>query len=103
MRLRITCHEEFFKCSLVNQFEENLPYLRVTHRSQSLTNNIERLVGGECFTVDSVGIKSMENIGDLKNTDLVMNNTFFIGLFPGIGRAQIDYVLEVFEEFFKRT
>jgi CDP-6-deoxy-D-xylo-4-hexulose-3-dehydrase len=41
-------------------------------------------------------------IGDLKNTDLIMNNTFFIGLYPGIGRAQIDYVLEVFEEFFKK-
>jgi CDP-6-deoxy-D-xylo-4-hexulose-3-dehydrase len=42
-------------------------------------------------------------IGDLKNTDLIMNNTFFIGLFPGIGKAQIDYILEVFGEFFKRT
>jgi CDP-6-deoxy-D-xylo-4-hexulose-3-dehydrase len=42
-------------------------------------------------------------IGDLKNTDLIMNNTFFIGLFPGIGKAQIDYVLEVFGEFFKRA
>lgn len=40
-------------------------------------------------------------IGDLKNTDLIMNNTFFIGLFPGIGKAQIDYILEMFEEFFK--
>ena len=42
-------------------------------------------------------------IGELKNTDLIMNNTFFIGLYPGIGKAQIDYVLEIFGEFFKRT
>jgi CDP-6-deoxy-D-xylo-4-hexulose-3-dehydrase len=42
-------------------------------------------------------------IGDLKNTDLIMNNTFFIGLFPGIDKAKIDYVLEVFRKFFKRT
>jgi len=42
-------------------------------------------------------------IGDLKNTDLIMNNTFFIGLFPGIDKVQIDYVLEVFRKFFKRT
>jgi CDP-4-dehydro-6-deoxyglucose reductase, E1 len=42
-------------------------------------------------------------IGDLKNADLIMNNTFFIGLFPGIGKAQIDYVLEVFREFFEGT
>jgi len=40
-------------------------------------------------------------IGDLRNTDLIMNNTFFIGLFPGIGNAQINYILEVFREFFR--
>jgi len=49
-----------------------------------------------------LGIKKRQ-VSDLKNTDLIMNNTFFIGLFPGIGRAQIDYVLEVFGEFFKGT
>jgi CDP-6-deoxy-D-xylo-4-hexulose-3-dehydrase len=49
-----------------------------------------------------LGIKKRQ-IGDLKNTDLIMNNTFFIGLFPGIGKAQIDYVLEMFGEFLKRA
>ena len=38
--------------------------------------------------------------GKLTNTDYVMNNTFFIGLYPGIGRPQIDFVLKTFEEFF---
>jgi len=41
-------------------------------------------------------------IGDLRNTDLVMNDTFFIGLYPGLGRPQTDYVLSSFEEFFRR-
>jgi CDP-6-deoxy-D-xylo-4-hexulose-3-dehydrase len=45
------------------------------------------------------GIKKRQ-IGDLGNTDRIMNNTFFIGLFPGIGESQIDYVLGVFGEFF---
>ena len=40
-------------------------------------------------------------VGDLRNTDLIMNNAFFIGLFPGIDKTQVDYVLEVFREFFK--
>ncbi len=38
--------------------------------------------------------------GKLTNTDYVMNNTFFIGLYPGIGRPQIDFVLKTFEGFF---
>jgi len=40
-------------------------------------------------------------IGDLKNTDFVMNNTFFIGVYPGNDKQQVDYVIEKFEEFFK--
>ncbi len=39
-------------------------------------------------------------VGDLKNTDLVMNNTFFIGVYPGITDEMIDYMLQVFKSFF---
>jgi len=39
-------------------------------------------------------------VGDLKNTDLVMNNTFFIGVYPGITDEMIDYMLQVFKNFF---
>jgi CDP-6-deoxy-D-xylo-4-hexulose-3-dehydrase len=38
-------------------------------------------------------------VGDLKNTDHIMNHTFFIGVYPGLDDAKIDYVLSVFEEF----
>ena len=40
---------------------------------------------------------------ELKNTDLIMNNTFFIGLYPGIDNNQIDYVVEKFSEFFDKV
>jgi CDP-6-deoxy-D-xylo-4-hexulose-3-dehydrase len=40
-------------------------------------------------------------IGDLKNTDYIMNNTFFIGVYPGINDEQIRYIAKVFEDFFK--
>ncbi len=40
-------------------------------------------------------------VGDLKNTDHIMNNTFFIGVFPGLNRDQIDYVLDIFQQFFQ--
>jgi CDP-4-dehydro-6-deoxyglucose reductase, E1 len=40
-------------------------------------------------------------VGDLKNTDHIMNNTFFIGVFPGLDGAQIDYVLDQFQQFFR--
>ncbi|MPN53225.1 hypothetical protein SDC9_200889 [bioreactor metagenome] len=40
-------------------------------------------------------------IGDLVNTDKVMNDTFFIGVYPGIDEEQIAYIAEVFNNFFK--
>jgi CDP-6-deoxy-D-xylo-4-hexulose-3-dehydrase len=38
--------------------------------------------------------------GELKNTDLVMNQTFWLGTFPGLGEPQLDYVTNKLEEFF---
>jgi len=39
--------------------------------------------------------------GDLRVTDTIMNDTFFIGCYPGIDDAQIAYVLDSFEAFMK--
>ncbi|MCJ7654146.1 MAG: lipopolysaccharide biosynthesis protein RfbH [Dehalococcoidia bacterium] len=39
--------------------------------------------------------------GDLRNTDLVMNNTFFIGIYPGIGKPQLEKIADTFERFMK--
>ena len=33
-------------------------------------------------------------VGELKNTDFVMNQVFWIGLYPGITPAILDYMLE---------
>ena len=41
-------------------------------------------------------------VGDLENTDYVMNNTFFIGVYPGIGDDQLEYIDKTFKMFFKR-
>jgi len=38
--------------------------------------------------------------GKLTNTDYIMNNTFWIGVYPAITEEMIEYVLEVFESFF---
>lgn len=38
-------------------------------------------------------------VGELPNTNFIMNNTFFIGVYPGNGKVEIDYVVGKFEEF----
>ncbi len=38
-------------------------------------------------------------VGDLTNTDIIMNNTFFIGLYPGIKASQLEWIASVFTRF----
>lgn len=40
-------------------------------------------------------------IGDLANTDYIMKNTFFIGVYPGIEERKMTYILEMFNTFFE--
>jgi CDP-4-dehydro-6-deoxyglucose reductase, E1 len=38
-------------------------------------------------------------IGDLANTDRIMNDTFFLGTFPGIDKEQIEYTMNIIKKF----
>lgn len=40
--------------------------------------------------------------GALNNTDLVMNNTFWLGTYPGLKREHLEYIAESVREFFAR-
>jgi CDP-6-deoxy-D-xylo-4-hexulose-3-dehydrase len=39
-------------------------------------------------------------VGGLENTDRIMNDSFFIGVYPGIGEAELDHMNSTFQWFF---
>ena len=39
--------------------------------------------------------------GDLKNTDRVMNDTFLVGVYPGLDESRIEYMAKVIIESVK--
>lgn len=41
--------------------------------------------------------------GDLTTSDVIMNDTFFLGVYPGLTSTMLDYVIESFEAFFRRA
>ena len=45
--------------------------------------------------------KNWRIVDHLKNTDLIMNNTFFLGTYPGLTEEMFSYAESVLEEFFK--
>ena len=42
-------------------------------------------------------------IGDLKNTDFVMRNVFWIGLYPGLTEQMLDYVIDTISHFSEKN
>lgn len=38
--------------------------------------------------------------GNLSNTDITMNQTLWMGIYPGLSEQQLDYIAEKIEEFF---
>jgi len=42
-------------------------------------------------------------VGSLIKTDYIMNNTFFVGTYPGMTDEKINYVIEKFHEFFNQV
>ena len=41
-------------------------------------------------------------VGDLPNTDYVMNNVFWIGIYPGLSEAMLDYLAGTIQAFLSR-
>ena len=39
--------------------------------------------------------------GNLQQSDVVMRDTFFIGVYPGLTDEMLDFVLDRFREFFR--
>jgi len=40
-------------------------------------------------------------IGDLKNTDTIMNNTFWLGVWPGLNETHLEYIAVKLKQFLK--
>jgi CDP-6-deoxy-D-xylo-4-hexulose-3-dehydrase len=41
-------------------------------------------------------------VGDLASTEAIMDRTFFVGVYPGIDDARMDYVIDAFARFMSR-
>jgi CDP-6-deoxy-D-xylo-4-hexulose-3-dehydrase len=59
------------------------------------------LFGGNLIKQPAYVNKQYLVSGSLNNSDIVMNNTFWIGVYPGINNDMIEYVKEVFSDFLK--
>ena len=59
------------------------------------------LFGGNLVRQPYMIGREFRTVGDLPNANLVVTNTFWIGVYPGLGQPQLAYVLDVIRAFCK--
>ena len=57
------------------------------------------LFGGNLIKQPAYKNAKYKIAGSLKNTDLIMNNLFWIGVYPGIGEKQAEYIINAIGRF----
>ncbi len=61
------------------------------------------LFGGNLIRQPYMVGRNHRIVGDLTQTDIVMNRTFWIGVYPGLDQARLDFVIETLTQFFGAT
>jgi len=60
------------------------------------------LFAGNIIRHPSFGNVKYRRFGSLENTDFIMNNTFWIGVYPGISSEMITYTIDKIDEFIEK-
>ncbi len=89
----ITCREGVDKNKLVQYIEG--------HGVQTRMLFAGNIVKQPCFDEFRASGKGYRVIGDLKVTDRIMNDTFWLGVYPGMTDEKIDYMAKVIKEGLK--
>jgi len=101
---KATKHSDPSWFSYILTLRENAPFSRV-ELAQYLDNNLietRGLFAGNLLR--QPGYMNIEHrvVGGLENTDYIMNNTLFMGVYPGLTEAKISYVTEKIRDFVKQ-
>ena len=78
----------FTRAEIVNYLEENKIATRM-------------LFGGNLTKQPAYENVRYRVVDSLENTDLVMSNLFWIGVYPGITEEKLDYIIKVMNKFFE--
>ena len=86
----ITCKEGINRYNIVKCLEN--------HNIQTRNLFAGNIIKHPCFNFIRDDETKYRVIGKLENTDMVMNNTFWVGVYPGMSEEQLDYIIKIIKE-----
>jgi CDP-6-deoxy-D-xylo-4-hexulose-3-dehydrase len=83
--------------------KEHAPFSRndIVNFLESAKIATRMLFGGNLLKQPAYAHIAHRVVGDLHNTDMIMNNLFWVGNYPGLTPEQRTYIVACFENFFK--
>jgi CDP-6-deoxy-D-xylo-4-hexulose-3-dehydrase len=91
--LPITCKESVDRNEVVQYIESKGIQTRMLFAGN--------LIKHPCFDEMRASGKGYRVVGDLANTDKIMNDTFWMGVYPGMNDKMVDYMVKVIREVVK--
>lgn len=89
----ITCKDGINRNKAVQYIEKNGVQTRMLFAGN--------LIKHPCFDEMRKTGNGYRVVGDLKNTDIIMNQTFWVGVYPGMSNEMIDYMSKIIKEAVK--
>jgi CDP-4-dehydro-6-deoxyglucose reductase, E1 len=89
----ITCKDGVDRNKVVQYIEKNGVQTRMLFAGN--------LIKHPCFDEMRKTGNGYRVVGDLKNTDIIMNQTFWVGVYPGMTNEMIDYMSKIIKEAVK--
>ncbi|MEG0998404.1 MAG: lipopolysaccharide biosynthesis protein RfbH [Clostridiales bacterium] len=86
----ITCKNGVDRNSVVQYIEKNGVQTRMLFAGN--------IIKHPCFNEMRENHSGYRVIGNLENTDCIMNDTFWVGVYPGMTKAMIDYMAKIIIE-----
>ena len=83
----------FERKAIVDYLENNLIQTRMLFAGNLLRQ--------PCFDQMRKERSGYRAIGDLPNTDRIMNNTFWVGVYPGMNEERVDYIVKSIKDYIK--
>lgn len=101
---RATEHADSSWFAFILTLREGAPFTRVELAKHLDTALIETrgLFAGNLLRQPGYMAIPHRVVGGLDNTDFIMNNTLFLGVYPGLTPAKIDYVTDTIRKFARK-